>query len=253
MKIKKLLFVLLSVSLLSACEFSFKSGKGDEVKEKKVCFPFCPKKVEKKEKQSSVSFNVTQEIYGEFTPQQRDIYNAAVSANNMNDMQTAKILIKQLAEQGVAQAQNDLGGIYLMEKNYQQAKHWLELSAGQNHPMAQNNLGILYMNGLGVTKDYAKAKEYFELAAEKGYSMGHSNLGVMYFQGLFGERDCQKAKYHLELAVEKYNPVAQNLLGAMYAHGICVRQDRGKGIAFLRQAAEQGNQDAKKNLKEMGL
>ena len=253
MKIKKLLFVLLSISLLSACEFSVRDNRGTEIKEKKVCFPFCPKIFQKKENKSSVSFNVEQEIYGEFTPEQRDIYNAAISANNMNDIQTAHTLIKQLAKQGVAQAQNDLGGIYLMEKNYQQAKHWLELSARQNHPMAQNNLGILYMNGWGVTKDYAKAKEYFELAAEKGYVMGHSNLGVMYFQGLFGERDCQKAKYHLELAVEKYNPVAQNLLGAMYAHGICVRQDRGKGIAFLRQAAEQGNQVAKKNLKEMGL
>ena len=253
MKMKKLVFMVLSISLLSACEFSFKSGNGNEVKEKKVCFLFCPKKHEKKEKKSSVNFNVEQELYGEFTPEQRDIYNAAVSANNMNDRETASTLIKQLAEQGVAQAQNDLGGIYLTEKNYQQAKHWLELSAHQNHPMAQNNLGILYMYGLGVTKDYAKAKEYFELAAKNGYAMGDGNLGVMYFQGMFGERDCQKAKYHLELAAEKYNPVAQNVLGAMYAHGICVRQDRGKGIAFLRQAAEQGNQDAQKNLKEMGL
>ena len=251
MKIKKMLFVLLSISLLSACEFSLKSGKDNEVKEKKVCFLFCPKKVEKKEERKA-TYHITDKVYGSFTPEQRDIYNAAILASKNNDRKTAYELLKKLAEQGVAQAQNDLGFSYTIDGNYQQAKYWLELSAGQNHPMGLNSLGVLYMNGWGVEQNYTKAKAYFELSMLQNYAPAQTNMGILYLYAWGVEQDYAKAKEYFELALQQNDDNAKNSLGVMYLKGLGVPQDKEKAIAYLKEAAQQGNQFAIDNLKKLG-
>lgn len=251
MKIKKLLFVLLSVSLLSACEFSFKSGKGDEVKEKKVCFLFCPKKIEKKEERKA-SYNITDKFYGSATPEQRDVYKTAKIAFQNNDFKTAGELLEKLAKQGVAQAQNDLGFSYAMNGNYQQAKYWLELSAGQNHPMGLNGLGTLYMNGWGVEQNYTKGKEYFELSMLQNYAPAQTNMGILHLYAWGVEQDYAKAKEYFELALQQNDDNAKNSLGVMYLKGLGVPQDKEKAIAYFKEAAEQGNQFAIDNLKNLG-
>jgi TPR repeat protein len=50
--------------------------------------------------------------------------------------------------------------------------------------MAQNNLGYLYENGLGVTRDYAEAARWYQLAADSGYARAQFHLGVLYAEGL---------------------------------------------------------------------
>ena len=251
MKMKKLVFMVLSISLLSACEFSFKSGNGNEVKEKKVCFLFCPKKHEKKEERKA-TYGITDKVYGSFTLEQRDVYNAAKIAFNNKDLKTAGELLKKLAEQGVAQAQNDLGFSYARDGNYQQAKYWLELSAGQNHPMGLNGLGMLYMNGWGVEQNYTKGKEYFELSMLQNYAPAQTNMGILYLYAWGVEQDYAKAKEYFELALQQNDDNAKNSLGVMYLKGLGVPQDKEKAIAYFKEAAEQGNQFAIDNLKNLG-
>ena len=56
---------------------------------------------------------------------------------------------------------------------YEQNKHsvalryWIPLARNGN-ALAQNNLGVMYQNGHGVTKDNKKAVEWYTKAAEKG-------------------------------------------------------------------------------------
>jgi uncharacterized protein len=73
------------------------------------------------------------------------------------------------ADQGNAEAQNDLGELYAkgkeMPQDYAQARAWYEKAAAQGHPHAQNNLAELYFAGLGVPPDYVRAYMWVNLAA----------------------------------------------------------------------------------------
>jgi len=46
--------------------------------------------------------------------------------------------------------------------------------------MAQYNLAICYLNGIGVSLDSSKAIQYYHSAADKGYVMAQYNLAICY-------------------------------------------------------------------------
>jgi TPR repeat protein len=47
-----------------------------------------------------------------------------------------------------------------------------------NNESAQNNIGLSYLHGLGVSKDKNKAFEWFEKAAKQGLSYAQSELAM---------------------------------------------------------------------------
>lgn len=47
-------------------------------------------------------------------------------------------------------------------QNYQQAFAWYQKAANQGFADAQNNLGVMYANGKGVAKDYQQAKAWWQ-------------------------------------------------------------------------------------------
>jgi hypothetical protein len=66
---------------------------------------------------------------------------------------------------------------------------------------AQDELGVIYENGSGVTKSYAEAAKWYRRAAEKGYAPAQNNLGVMYETGHGVVRDtAEAAKWYLKAA-----------------------------------------------------
>ena len=60
---------------------------------------------------------------------------------------------------------------------------WYRLAAEQGNADAQNNLGVMYQYGDGVLQDYAEAVKWYRLAAEQGDAEAQNNLGVMYQYG----------------------------------------------------------------------
>ena len=56
-------------------------------------------------------------------------------------------------------------------------------AADQGDAEAQYNLGLMYVNGEGVPKDDAEAVRWYRLAAEQGDASAQHNLGVMYANG----------------------------------------------------------------------
>jgi len=46
---------------------------------------------------------------------------------------------------------------------------WWKLAAEQGTADAQNNLGVMYGNGLGVPQDYIRAHMWWNIAASSGY------------------------------------------------------------------------------------
>ena len=95
--------------------------------------------------------------------------------------------IRRLAAQGNAEAQKNLGIMYVkgegVAKSDAEAVKWYRLAAAQGNAQAQYNLGVVYANGDGVAENDAEAVKWFRLAAEQGYALSQSNLGVMYGSG----------------------------------------------------------------------
>ena len=59
---------------------------------------------------------------------------------------------------------------------------WLPL-AEQGIAEAQYNLGLIYSKGQGVAPDYKEAVKWYRLAAEQGFAESQTNLGLMYGKG----------------------------------------------------------------------
>jgi TPR repeat protein len=96
----------------------------------------------------------------------------AAAAQRRGDYATALNLYRPLADQGNADAQNNLGILYTeglgVPQDYTEAAIWFRKAADQGNALAQNNLGILYARGQGVAQDYVSAYVWLTLAAAQG-------------------------------------------------------------------------------------
>jgi len=95
-----------------------------------------------------------------------------VAAYKNKDYPAAFKIIRELAEQGDADAQNNLGNMYDqgdgVTRDYKEAAKWFRMAAEQGNALAQYHLGILYANGEGVTKGYIQAHMWFTLSCSGG-------------------------------------------------------------------------------------
>jgi len=88
-----------------------------------------------------------------------------------------------LAEEGNAAAQFNLGVIFAQDNNDAEAVKWYRLAAEQGYANAQFNLGFMYDSGRGVPQNDVEAVKWYRLAAEQGYANAQFNLGFMYANG----------------------------------------------------------------------
>jgi curved DNA-binding protein CbpA len=77
---------------------------------------------------------------------------------------------QQLAEQGIAKAEFNLGVMYdrgqHVRQDYAEAVSWYLKAAGQGNANAQYNLALKYQAGQGVEKDESQAAYWYRKAAE---------------------------------------------------------------------------------------
>ena len=73
------------------------------------------------------------------------------------------------------------------------------MSAEQGDETAQNNLGLLYLNGFGVETNYTLAFYWFQKSAEQKYAEAQGNLGLMYLYGLGVPESKKNAAIWLDL------------------------------------------------------
>ena len=125
-------------------------------------------------------------------------------------------------------------------------RQWKPL-AEQGHADAQNNLGLMYDNGHGVSQDHAAAGRWYRLAAAQGSAIARFNLGVAYANGEGVPQDHAEAVRWYRLAAEQGNAGAQNNLGLMYGNGQGVPQHHAAAYMWFNLAAAQGDKDASKN------
>ena len=75
--------------------------------------------------------------------------------------------------------------------------------AEQGHAEAQNNLGVMYEYGRGVTQNYAEAAKWYKRSAEQGFATGQQRLGSMLLDGRGVPQDYVQAHMWFSLAVSR--------------------------------------------------
>lgn len=128
--------------------------------------------------------------------------------------------------------------------DYNQAADWYLKAAQQGHDDAQNNLGIMYIHGIGVAQDYKQAFEWFIKAAERKNVIAMSNVANCYYSGKGVGQDFSKAaEYHSKAAhLECAN--SQEVLGEMYLYGKGIEQNDTKAAYWLKAACTNGERSA---------
>lgn len=98
--------------------------------------------------------------------------------------------IEKLANEGNGFAQMGMGDFYRegsktlnIEKDLVKSFKWYEKANKQGWVSAQNNLGHMYLNGMGVRQDYFKALDLFRKAANRNDANAQIGLGIMYWKG----------------------------------------------------------------------
>ena len=178
--------------------------------------------------------------------------NEAQTAYQKHDYQTALTLWEKAAKNGNALAKNNLGSMYLngigVKKDTHKAFTFFQDAAASGITEALYNLGIMYGNGIGVEKNIDKALVFFEKSAKKGYALAQYELGVIYMNGNGVEKDSQKAAQYFQEAAKGGVALAKLNLGVLYYYGEGVDQNLSQSYRLWSEARSEGVSDAKDNL-----
>ena len=141
-------------------------------------------------------------------------------------------------------------------KDYETAARHIRTVDERNDAGAQCLLGVFYAEGRGVEQNYAEAVKWFRKAAKdskhrKGMSGAKCRLGDCYAEGHGVKQDWNEAVKWYRLAAEEDNRFAQRKLGDCYAEGHGVVQDLSEAAKWYRRAAENGDEEAQKALEEL--
>jgi TPR repeat protein len=103
-------------------------------------------------------------------------FQAGKDAYDRGHYTTALNEWRPLAQQGHADAQRNLGSMYLngdgVPQDYQLALYWFRSSANRGNAMALTQLGLMYERGNGVTQDVVLAYKWYILGAANGDKLG---------------------------------------------------------------------------------
>lgn len=134
--------------------------------------------------------------------------------------------------------------------NYQQAFELWKPLAESGDAKAQYNIGLLFMNGLGVEKNAVYARELFRAAAKQGMVEAQYNLGLIYFQGISTFRRNYDAHHWWSLSAAQGHAASQYNLGMLYLKGMGTGKGKeiDKGLQLWESAAAQGYPEAIESL-----
>lgn len=137
------------------------------------------------------------------------------------DIDKAIALYRNAAEQGLADAQYNLGNLYRsgrgIEKDPWRAVFWYLKAAIQNMPLAQFNLALSYETGNGTAKNYTVAAKWYRRAVKQGDVPAMLGLAALYRDGLGVARDHVAAVAMYRKVIDAGNLRGRRLLDAMTA------------------------------------
>ena len=175
-------------------------------------------------------------------------FEDGVAAYQRGDYVTAMRLWRPLADQGVGDAQYNIGIMFDkgrgVRANATAAAGWYRKAADLGVADAQCDLGTLFDEGRGVAQDSAAAVRWYRKAADQANSRCQWALGNAYLRGEgVPENDVEAMKW-LRKAADEGDSLAQMNIGAKYANGQGVPKDLTEAIKWYRLAADQGEAKA---------
>jgi uncharacterized protein len=148
------------------------------------------------------------------------------------------------SQQNSEAAQQNLNMLFpngiAVEKDPKEAKRWIWAAAAAGKVEAQAVLGDVCRHGVGVPQDYNEAQHWYWLAAQQGVGSAQFSMGDIYYQGLGVEVDHRAAAEWYEMAAKNGDPRAQVALASMYLTGQGKLADQKEAGRLFVQAAEQG-------------
>ncbi|HQT80676.1 MAG: hypothetical protein B7Z60_01175 [Ferrovum sp. 37-45-19] len=148
--------------------------------------------------------------------------------------------LKSAADVGDSVAQNWLGSYFREKHEFNNALIWFNKAAQQNNPVALNNLGFLFSEGVGVKADSPKALVYYKRAAELGNLDADNNLALMYAQGEGVPQSYRDAYIWFEKAADMGDGLATANIGIYYAQGFGVQKNNIIAFALCKRAVLMG-------------
>lgn len=155
-------------------------------------------------------------------------------------------LMKELAENGVAESQYMLGVIYktgthLIKANKRQALKWYRAAANQNYPEAELWMSRAYEVGFGELQIDSKASlQFLKRAAEHGEETAQMHLAMQAEK----KEDFETAFRWYQLAADRGQDEAEYKIGRVYFEGLWgVRRDYKTAVAWFKKAEAHDNVD----------
>ena len=141
-------------------------------------------------------------------------------------------------------------GSNLVSKDIAEALKWYNRGSILGNALSQNNLGLMYHEGIGVKKNIDKAHDLYKSASDQGEKYGQYNLSRIY---TFGEgrypQDIKKAVKLLELSASQGLDMAEYNLGWIYYYGQGkINKNIKKASIWFKKCADQYNAECQNYL-----
>lgn len=150
-------------------------------------------------------------------------FEAGLKAMEREHYATAFRAWKRMADDGEAEAQNNIAYLYErgwgVKQSFTRAIEWYKKAAEQDSPEALHNLGMLAFQGYGMVQDYLTAKRYFTDAAALDLSDSHYMLGLIYYQGHGLKKNTGRAREYFLDAAKLGNAKGQFMTAMMFQSG----------------------------------
>lgn len=146
-------------------------------------------------------------------------------------------------------ALNDIGCMYMSgvgtRKNMKMAVAYFIEASMKNNLFAMLNLAELYFYGYGVDRNVEKARELYTKAFEMGYTDAMVLCGDTYMEGGVGILpDYEKAISCYQQALLKHSPFAVYRLGWVYNMDLEEIKDKDRALSYYDKAVSQKYPDA---------
>ncbi|GEM_PF-95228 len=155
----------------------------------------------------------------------------------------AQFSLAQILSNGLTVATNN-AELKELEEAVKEIAKLYTLAANQGHAESQGYLGMLYLDGTGVSKDTDIAERLLTSSADGGSVFGMHNLATIHMTGLAKSPNREKAKTLFENAAKTGDSES------MYSLGLMSNQVEDFEAAFhwYTKAAEKGHAEAENNL-----
>ena len=170
-------------------------------------------------------------------------------------------IIKELiskANKNDIDAQITLHYYYNDLKKYKESLKWIKMAALQGDPVAQNNLGYMYGNGLGTKESKSLAFKWFKKAADQNQVNALTSLGAYYKNGDYVDQSYVKAFKYYNMAaninfensddksfLQNNQSRAIYALGLMHEKGEGTKTNYNKAKSFYLKADNFGHEIAR--------